>query len=58
MHNFSSSQIKYQASVRENSPRGTFVAQVSAMDKDSGQFGKISYSLAGTFLINVVGTLE
>ncbi|XP_059478412.1 cadherin-87A [Neocloeon triangulifer] len=37
----------YQGSVRENSPSGTFVAQVSAVDKDKGEFGKVSYALQG-----------
>ncbi|XP_063930740.1 cadherin-87A isoform X2 [Zophobas morio] len=37
----------YNASVHENSPNGTFVARVKATDGDSGDFGKITYTLTG-----------
>lgn len=37
----------YNASVRENSPAGTHVIVVKAIDADEGPFGHVSYSLIG-----------
>ncbi|XP_074114366.1 cadherin 87A [Cotesia typhae] len=37
----------YQVSVKENSPPGTHVTVVKAVDADEGVFGKVSYSLIG-----------
>lgn len=39
----------FKAAVKENSPTGTLVAQVSATDADCGDNAKISYSLPITF---------
>lgn len=38
---------EYNASVSENSPVGTQIVVVSAIDADSGDFGKVTYSLTG-----------
>lgn len=38
-------QQVYNASVKENSPPGTHVAMVKAVDADEGPFGHVSYSL-------------
>ena len=35
----------YSASVMENAPAGTFVIQVTAIDKDEGDLGIVSYEL-------------
>ena len=40
-------QKSYNASVEENSPPGTHVAIVKAVDADEGPFGQVSYSLIG-----------
>ena len=40
-------QKSYTASVKENSPPGTHVTAVKALDGDEGQFGEVSYSLIG-----------
>ncbi|XP_076686160.1 cadherin 87A isoform X2 [Andrena cerasifolii] len=37
----------YNASVKENSPPGTHVTVVKAIDGDEGPFGEVSYSLIG-----------
>jgi hypothetical protein len=37
----------YNATVDENSPNGTYVMTVKATDTDSGDYGKITYGLAG-----------
>ena len=37
----------YDADVAENSPAGTPVIIVTAVDRDEGNFGQVSYSLAG-----------
>lgn len=37
----------YNASVKENSPPGTHVTTVKAIDGDEGLFGEVSYSLIG-----------
>ena len=37
----------YNASVMENSPPGTHVTVVRALDVDEGPFGQVSYSLIG-----------
>ncbi|XP_074505020.1 protocadherin gamma-A2-like [Sebastes fasciatus] len=41
-------QPTYKATVTENSPKGTFVATVSASDADQGSYGKITYSITNT----------
>ncbi|CAH0559618.1 unnamed protein product [Brassicogethes aeneus] len=38
---------QYNASIDENSPNGTFITLVKAVDKDAGDYGKITYSLTG-----------
>lgn len=40
-------KTSYHATVPENSPQGTSVVEVKAMDSDSGDFGVIRYSLLG-----------
>ncbi|KAG6448204.1 hypothetical protein O3G_MSEX005352 [Manduca sexta] len=37
----------YDASVLEHSPAGTKVVTVTAVDKDEGEYGEVSYSLSG-----------
>lgn len=39
-------QTIYRASVRENAPKGTYIATVNASDADSGSNGIISYSFS------------
>ncbi|XP_076043934.1 cadherin 87A isoform X2 [Oratosquilla oratoria] len=39
----------YEAEVNENSPPGTLVTTVVATDADEGEFGQITYSLAGEY---------
>ncbi|KAK8743275.1 hypothetical protein OTU49_001344 [Cherax quadricarinatus] len=41
------SSAVYKAQVPENSPPGTLVINVTASDADEGQFGAVTYSLAG-----------
>lgn len=38
---------KYYAAIPDSSPVATTVTQIKADDKDSGKYGKISYSLSG-----------
>ena len=46
-------QDKYQANVIENSPKGTIIAQVKAIDLDSGLNCKVRYSMqTPEFIIN------
>lgn len=40
-------QTAYTAHVKENSDVGTQIANISATDKDSGEFGKVTYILKG-----------
>lgn len=40
----------YDAEVLENSPAGTPIINVTAVDADKGMFGVVTYSLAGLFL--------
>lgn len=40
-------QISYSTYVKENSDIGTKIADITATDKDSGNFGKITYVLKG-----------
>lgn len=40
-------EASYNAFVKENSDIGTKIADISAADKDSGEFGKITYVLKG-----------
>ncbi|KAG7153827.1 Cadherin-87A-like [Homarus americanus] len=51
----------YDAQVAENSPPGTVIMGVTATDADEGQFGVITYSLAGNhhedFAINRIGVV-
>lgn len=42
----------YNASVSENSPNGTFITRVKAVDADSGEFGHVTYSLQGEHSAN------
>lgn len=37
----------YDAEVLENSPAGTPIINVTAIDADKGMFGVVTYSLAG-----------
>ena len=43
----------YDAEVAENSPPGTPVITVKATDADKGEFGVVTYSLAGNFFTSV-----
>ncbi|CAH1126852.1 unnamed protein product [Ceutorhynchus assimilis] len=49
-------QKSYNVSIDENSPNGTIILQVKAVDKDAGAYGEVSYELTGehneNFLIN------
>ncbi|CAL4115826.1 unnamed protein product, partial [Meganyctiphanes norvegica] len=51
----------YDAEVAENSPPGTPVITVTAVDRDEGSFGQVSYSLAGhhsnSFIIDASGSI-
>ncbi|CAH2040130.1 unnamed protein product, partial [Iphiclides podalirius] len=38
---------EYQATVPENSPAGTSVVTVAAVDRDEGEFGEVTYNLSG-----------
>ncbi|XP_060523658.1 cadherin-87A isoform X2 [Cylas formicarius] len=40
-------QNSYNVSIDENSPNGTFVLQVKALDNDSEEYGEVIYSLTG-----------
>ena len=44
----------YDFKIVENSPKGSEVAQVQALDKDAGNNGKVTYELTGTehFIVN------
>ncbi|XP_060768531.1 protocadherin beta-16-like [Neoarius graeffei] len=44
-------QEVYEATIKENSPKGTVVTRVSASDADKGSNGKIRYSIANTLEI-------
>lgn len=46
----------YDADVAENSPPGTSVITVTARDADEGDFGVITYSLAGRPLLSLIST--
>ena len=41
------SDESYSAQIPENSPKNTFVMQITATDIDDGIFGEISYVLRG-----------
>lgn len=47
-------QARYETSIMENNNPGVFLCKVAATDADSGEFGKVRYSLlkAGPFRIN------
>ena len=44
----------YDFKIVENSPKGSEVAQVQALDKDADMNGKVTYELTGTehFIVN------
>lgn len=43
-------QDKYEASVKENSPKDTFVINVTASDGDLGNYGRITYAFKGEYI--------
>ena len=38
-------QATYSVNISENSPAGTFVVDVNATDRDTGDFGEVRYQL-------------
>lgn len=43
-------QSEYEATVKENSPKGTFVVKVKAVDGDLDEFGRIKYDFKGDYV--------